>query len=159
MSGECPPVNGDTLALLIMGLAAWSILQNSRRTSYKTNAIMIHFGLEHNAHLFRLGNKIRSQTKQYKSLWEMSRSASWPGAATQTSLPVWLGAGCTARATNLLPSHVPLIIFAWVTIDNTAADATGYPSKCHFNHHMLRPYSTITVELWTASIWREICHN
>ena len=35
VSGECPPVNGDTLALLIMGLAAWSILQNSRRTSYK----------------------------------------------------------------------------------------------------------------------------
>ena len=89
---------------------------------------MIHFGLEHNAHLFRLGNKIRSQTKQYKSLWEMSRSASWPGAATQTSLPVWPGAGCRGRATNLLPSHVPLIIFAWVTIDNTAADATGYIS-------------------------------
>ena len=90
---------------------------------------MIHFGLEHNAHLFRLGNKIRSQTKQYKSLWEMSRSASWPGAATQTSLPVRLGVQVyRGRATNLLPSHVPLIIFAWVTIDNTAADATGYIS-------------------------------
>ena len=51
--------------------------------------------------------------------------------------------GCRGRAANLLPSHVPLIIFAWVTIDNTAADATGYisTSKCHFNQHVLRPCS------------------